>query len=29
MVVLGPTLEMDVPGFLNISLLQLWESNAP
>lgn len=29
MLVLGPTLMMDVPGFLNISLLQLWESNAP
>lgn len=27
--VLGPTLMMDVPGFLNVSLLQLWESNAP
>lgn len=30
MVVLGPTLMLDVPqGFLNVSLLQLWESNAP
>lgn len=29
MLVAGPTLMMDVPGFLNISLLQLWESNAP
>ena len=27
--VAGVTLMMDVPGFLNISLLQLWESNAP
>ena len=25
----GPTLMLDVPGFLNISLLALWESNAP
>ncbi len=29
MVVLGPTLFVDVPGFLNVSLLALWESNAP
>lgn len=29
MAVLGPTLMMDVPGFLNVSLLELWESNAP
>nr|WP_310331833.1 outer envelope protein [Roseateles asaccharophilus] len=27
--VLGPTVSLDVPGFLNVSLLQLWESNAP
>ncbi len=29
MLVAGPTLMMDVPGFLNISLLLLKESNAP
>lgn len=29
MVVLGPTLMIDVPGFLNVSLLELWESNNP
>lgn len=29
MLVAGPTIMLDVPGFLNISLLQLWESNAP
>lgn len=29
MFVVGPTLMLDVPGFLNISLLQAWESNAP
>ncbi|HEY1090224.1 MAG TPA: outer envelope protein [Burkholderiaceae bacterium] len=29
MLVLGPTLMVDVPGFLNISLLLLQESNAP
>lgn len=29
MLVAGPTLQLDVPGFLNISLLSLWESNAP
>lgn len=29
MIVLGPTVMFDVPGFLNVSLLQLWESNAP
>ena len=29
MLVLGPTLMVDVPGFLNVSLLALWESNAP
>ena len=29
MLVLGPTIMFDVPGFLNVSLLELWESNAP
>jgi len=30
MFVAGPTVFVDVPkGFLNVSLLQLWESNAP
>jgi nucleoside-specific outer membrane channel protein Tsx len=29
MLVAGPTLMVDVPGFLNISLLALWESNQP
>lgn len=29
MVVAGPTLMMDVPGFLNVGLYALWESNAP
>ncbi|MBV8033699.1 outer envelope protein [Roseateles sp.] len=29
MLVLGPTLQLDVPGFLSVSLLQMWESNAP
>ena len=29
MLVLGPTLMMDVPGHLNISLLAAWESNNP
>jgi hypothetical protein len=29
MLVAGPTAMMDVPGFLNISVLELWESNAP
>ncbi len=29
MLVAGPTLMLDVPGFLNVSLLALWESNAP
>jgi nucleoside-specific outer membrane channel protein Tsx len=29
MLVVGPTLMMDVPGFLNVSLLLLEESNAP
>jgi len=29
MLVAGGTVMMDVPGFLNISLLALWESNAP
>jgi nucleoside-specific outer membrane channel protein Tsx len=29
MLVAGPTLMMDVPGFLNMSLFELWESNAP
>lgn len=29
MFVIGPTLMMDVPGFLNVSLLLLEESNAP
>lgn len=28
MLVMGPSFMMDVPGFLNISLLALWESNA-
>lgn len=28
MFVLGPTLNMDVPGFMSISLLALWESNS-
>jgi nucleoside-specific outer membrane channel protein Tsx len=27
--VLGPTLMMDVPGFMDVSVLALWESNAP
>lgn len=27
--VFGPTFMLDVPGFLNVSLLMLWESNAP
>ena len=27
MLVAGPTLKFDVPGFLDVSLLQLWESN--
>ena len=27
--VAGATLMLDLPGFLNVSLLQLWESNAP
>lgn len=27
--VAGPTLMLDVPGFFNVSLLMLWESNAP
>ena len=27
--VAGPTLKFDVPGFLDMSLLALWESNAP
>ena len=27
--VVGPTFMFDVPGFLNVSLLELWESNAP
>jgi nucleoside-specific outer membrane channel protein Tsx len=27
--VFGPTLQLDVPGFLSVSLLQMWESNAP
>ena len=29
MLVAGGTLMMDVPGFLNIGLVALWESNAP
>lgn len=29
MLVLGPTLMFDVPGFANLSALMLWESNAP
>ena len=29
MLVAGPTLMFDVPGVLNVGLLQLWESNAP
>lgn len=29
MLVAGPTLMFDVPGVLNVSLLALWESNAP
>lgn len=29
MAVLGPTFMFDVPGFLNVGLLELWESNAP
>jgi hypothetical protein len=29
MLVAGPTLMLDVPGFFNVSLLALWESNAP
>jgi nucleoside-specific outer membrane channel protein Tsx len=29
MLVAGPTLMLDVPGFLSVSLLALWESNAP
>ena len=29
MLVAGPTLNLEVPGFLDISLLALWESNAP
>lgn len=29
MLVAGPTLMLDVPGFLDVSLLALWESNAP
>jgi hypothetical protein len=29
MLVAGPTVMFDVPGFLNASVLELWESNAP
>jgi nucleoside-specific outer membrane channel protein Tsx len=29
MLVAGPSLMLDVPGFLNVSLLALWETNAP
>jgi len=29
MFVLGPTVSLDVPGFLDVSVLALWESNAP
>jgi nucleoside-specific outer membrane channel protein Tsx len=29
MLVVGPSFMMDVPGFLNVGLFALWESNAP
>lgn len=29
MLVAGPSVMLDVPGFLNVALLGLWESNAP
>nr|WP_315256495.1 outer envelope protein [uncultured Duganella sp.] len=29
MIVAGPTIMFDVPGFLDVSLVALWESNAP
>ncbi len=29
MLVAGPTVMLDVPGFLDVSVLMLWESNAP
>lgn len=29
MLVAGPTLMVDVPGFLNVTIAELWESNAP
>jgi nucleoside-specific outer membrane channel protein Tsx len=29
MLLLGPTLMMNVPGFMDISILAMWESNAP
>ncbi len=29
MLVMGPTMMIDVPGFLNVGLVALWESNAP
>ncbi|SDH92216.1 outer envelope protein [Propionivibrio dicarboxylicus] len=29
MLVAGPTVMFDVPGYLNVSVLELWESNAP
>ena len=29
MLVLGPTVSIDVPGFLNVGVHELWESNAP
>lgn len=29
MLVAGPSLMLDVPGFLNVALLAMWESNAP
>jgi nucleoside-specific outer membrane channel protein Tsx len=29
MLAIGPTVMLDVPGFLNISLLELWENNNP
>jgi nucleoside-specific outer membrane channel protein Tsx len=29
MLVVGPTFSIDVPGFLNVGLYGLWESNAP
>jgi hypothetical protein len=29
MLVAGPTVQFDVPGFFDVGLLELWESNAP